>query len=48
MDDGKIVFERLFQKLIEEQKLEPEVAEKLRQRILEILFINKVKDSGDG
>jgi len=48
MEDGKIAFKRLFQKLIEEQQLEPEVAEKLLQRILEILFDNKEMDSGDG
>lgn len=44
MDDED--FRKLFERLIENYELEPEVADKLLQQILEILYGNK--DDADG
>lgn len=44
MDDED--FRKLFERLVENYELEPEVADKLLQRILEILYGNK--DDADG
>lgn len=44
MDDED--FRKLFERLIENYELDPEVADKLLQQILEILYGNKDDDGG--
>lgn len=44
MDDED--FRKLFERLVENYELEPEVADKLLQRILEILYGGREDDSG--
>lgn len=44
MDDED--FRKLFERLVENYELEPEVADKLLQRILEILYGGRKDDGG--
>lgn len=39
-------FRKLFERLVEDYELDPDIADKLLQRILEILYGNGDKDGG--